>query len=157
LKTHAQPLTEAAFAPFGFVLDVPTGGRRTGPHEIFADARGDAKLGVTLISLMPSQRPRRVAQIERHINAVQYFLHLSGGPVSLVVFPTQTDGSPDLARPHAYRAQAGQSFGYHKGTWHAGVAALGEAACVASILSRDGTQADVEEHAVETPIEVDWT
>lgn len=157
MKTHAHPLTAAAFAPFGFVIDVPTDGQRTGPHEIFADGRGGAKLGVTLISLLPSQRPRRIVQIERHTNARQYFLHLSGGPVSLLVFPTQADDSPDLARPHAYLAHPGQSFGYHKGTWHAGVAALGAAACVASLLSRDGTRADVEERAIGTPIEVDWT
>ena len=157
MKTLAIPLTAAAFAPFGFVIDVPTGGERTGPHEVFADTRGGAKLGVTLIDLRPSERPRRIVQIERHVNAVQYFLHLSGAPVSLVVFPTQAGGSPDLARPHAFFAQAGQSFGYHKGTWHAGVAALGEASCVASLLSRDGSRGDVEERAVETPIEVDWT
>jgi len=156
MNIYANQLNAAAFAPFGFVIDVPSDGQRTGPHEIFADARGGAKLGVTLINLMPSQRPRRIARIERHINAIQYFLHLSGGPVSLVLFPAQADGSPDLARPHAFVAQAGQSFGYHKGTWHAGVAALGDGACVASLLSRDGTQADVEERALETQIEVDW-
>jgi ureidoglycolate lyase len=157
MKMQAMALTAEAFAPFGFVLDVPRDGARTGPHTLFADTREGAQIGVTLISLVPSAKPRRITQIERHPNAAQYFLHLSGGPVSLVVFPTLAGGAPDLAKPHAFRAQAGQSFGYHPGTWHAGVAALGAAASVASLLSRDGTSADVDELALEIPVEVDWS
>ncbi|MBI1245488.1 MAG: hypothetical protein GC202_10820 [Alphaproteobacteria bacterium] len=154
---RAEPLDEPAFRAFGFILDVPCDGRRTGPVPVIADRRPSATITANLIDL-PAQNGRRtVSQVERHLHGAQFFLHLSGGPVSLVVFPADSGGRADLARACAFVAAPGQAFGYHPGTWHAGVAALSERAAVASLLARDGTAGDVEEAMLAEPIEVDWT
>lgn len=154
---RAQPLSQAEFAPFGFVMEAPPTGMRTGPLPVIADARPTAKVTATLIDLPAQHAPRAVAQIERHYHSSQFFLHLAGGRLSLVVFPALPDGKPDTANARAFVAAPGQAFGYHPGTWHAGVAALGENAQVASLLSRDGTSSDVEEHLLSATIEVDWS
>lgn len=157
IRLRAQKLTEDAFRPFGPVMAVPAGGARTGPLPVIADPRPAAKVTATLIDLPPQTAPRAVRMIERHMNSAQFFLHLSGGFLSLVVFPAAADGQPELSGARAFVAAPGQAFGYHPGTWHAGVAALGVGAQVASLLSRDGTAGDVEECTLAETIEVDWT
>ena len=157
IRLHAQALTEDSFRPFGPVMAVPTDGARVGPLPVIADPRPSAKVTATLIDLPPQAAPRTIQKIERHMNSAQFFLHLSGGALSLIVFPTSDDGQPDLSHARAFIASPGQAFGYHPGTWHAGVAALDEGAQVASLLSRDGTPGDVEEKTLAEAIEVDWT
>lgn len=156
-RFRAEALSQAAFAPFGFVMEAPQAGMRTGPMPVIADARSATKVTATLIDLPAQRAPRTVAQIERHHHSSQFFLHLAGGGLSLVVFPAKADGQPDTANARAFVAAPGQAFGYHPGTWHAGVAALDAPARVASLLSRDGTPADVEERTIPEPIEVDWS
>ncbi len=154
---RAAALDAAAFAPFGFVLEVPGGGNRTGPVPVIADRRPDAAVTANLIDLPARTGPRSVAQVERHLHGAQFFLHLSGGPVSIVVFATDAVGRADPAGARAFIAAPGQAFGYHPGTWHAGVAALDRPATVASLLARAGTPDDVEEALLAEPIEVEWT
>ncbi|MBL8834490.1 MAG: ureidoglycolate lyase [Rhodospirillales bacterium] len=157
IRLRTEPLTQAAFAPFGFVMEAPADGMRTGPLPVIADTRPAAKVTATLIDLPAQRSPRAVRQVERHHHSSQFFLHLAGGGLSLVVFPTAADGQPDTAHARAFVAAPCQAFGYHPGIWHAGVAALGEPTRVASLLSRDGTPGDVEERALPAAIEVDWS
>jgi len=157
LRIRAEPLTMDAFRPFGFVMEAPRDGNRNGPSPVIADPRPTAKVTATLIDLPAQASPRRIRQIERHQNSGQFFLHLSGGLLSLVVFPATGGELPDAAAARAFVASPSQAFGYHPGTWHAGVAALGATAQVASLLSRDGTPSDVDERMLAETIEVDWT
>ncbi len=157
LRIRAEPLTVGAFRPFGLVMETPKDGNRTGPLPVIADPRPTAKVTATLIDLLAQTSPRPIRQIERHLNSAQFFLHLSGGSLSLVVFPAKDDGAPDIGAARAFVAAPGHAFGYHPGTWHAGVAALDAPAQVASLLSRDGTPDDVDERLLAETIEVDWT
>ncbi|MCM0018682.1 MAG: ureidoglycolate lyase [Tagaea sp.] len=153
---RAEPLTETEFAPFGFVRALPRDGARVGPFAPFADDRPGARVTTTLIDLPPQTAPRKIAMVERHLHSAQFFLPLTPGNMTLVVMPTATDGGPDIANARAFVAAAGQAFGYRPGTWHAGVAAAGGGAAVASLLSRAGTQDDVEERALAVPLSVTW-
>lgn len=157
LRIRTEPLTADAFRPFGLVMEAPKDGNRNGPLPVIADPRPTAMVTATLIDLPAQSPPRRIRQIERHPNSAQFFLHLSGGPLSLVVFPATRSELPDAGAARAFVASPGQAFGYHPGTWHAGVAALGATAQVASLLSRDGTPSDVDERMLAETIEVDWT
>jgi ureidoglycolate lyase len=153
---RAEPLTEAEFAPFGFVRAIPRDGARVGPFAPFADDRPGARVTTTLIDLPPQSAPRAIAMIERHKHSAQFFLPLAQGSLTIVVFPAAADGGPDIAHARAFVAAPGQAFGYHPGTWHAGVAAAGGPASVASLLSRAGTQDDVEERTLAVPLSVTW-
>ena len=151
IRLIAEPLTEAAFAPFGFVRAIPKGGMREGPFAPFGDMRPNAKVNATLISCPARKGARSIRDIERHLHGSQFFIPL-GGELSLVVFPGGDE--PDLAKGRAFIAAPNQAFGYHKGVWHAGVAAAAGEAAVASLLSRDGTAADVDERKLAEAIEV---
>jgi ureidoglycolate lyase len=156
IRVDAQDLTAEAFAPFGFVIELPSDGRRTGPHSVFADNRPDAKVTTTLIHLEPSLHPRSVIDVERHLHSVQLFLPLSNGRLSVVVFPSDAADRPDAAGARAFLASPGQAFGYHPGTWHAGVAAADAPVSVASLLSRNGTASDVVEAKLDRAVEIEW-
>lgn len=151
IRLVAEKLTAEAFAPFGFVREIPKNGMRDGPFAPFGDMRPNATVNATLISCPARQGPRSIRDVERHIHASQFFLPL-GGKLSLVVFPG--GGEPDLAHGRAFVAAPEQAFGYHKGVWHAGVAAAASQAAVASLLSRDGTADDVDERKLAEAIEV---
>jgi len=152
IRLIAEALTEAAFAPFGFVHAIPKGGLREGPFAPFGDDRPNAKVNATLISCPARQGSRSIRDIERHLHGSQFFIPLGGGELSLVVFPGGDE--PDLAKGRAFVALPGLAFGYHKAVWHAGVAAVARESSVASLLSRDGTAADVEERKLTEAIEV---
>lgn len=151
IRLVAERLTADAFAPFGFVREIPNGGLREGPFAPFGDDRPNAKVTTTLISCSARQGPRSIRDIERHLHGSQFFIPL-GGELSLVVFPGGDE--PDLAKGRAFIAAPHQAFGYHKGVWHAGVAAAANEAAVASLLSRDGTPDDVDERKLAEAIEV---
>jgi ureidoglycolate lyase len=156
IRVHAENLTAEAFAPFGFVIELPCDGRRTGPHNVFADDRPGAKVTTTLIHLKPSLHPRSVIDVERHRHSVQFFLPLSSGRLSVIVFPNDATDKPDATGARAFLAGPGQAFGYHPGTWHAGVAAANEPTSVASLLSRNGDASDVVETKLDRAVEIDW-
>lgn len=151
IRLVAERLTAEAFAPFGFVREIPKGGLREGPFAPFGDTRPNSQVNATLISCPARQGPRSIRDIERHLHGSQFFIPL-GGELSLVVFPGGND--PDLEQGRAFIAAPNQAFGYHKGVWHAGVAAISQEASVASLLSRDGTAADVDERKLAEAIEV---
>lgn len=157
VRLHAQNLTAEAFAPFGFVFDLPRDANRTGPHAVFADDRPDATVTTTLIHLKPAKHPRTVIDVERHRHSAQFFLPLSGARLSVVVFPSDATGRPDETAARAFLVGPGLAFGYHPGTWHAGVAATNEPASVASLLSRNGSASDVEETKLAHVLEIAWT
>lgn len=154
---RAENLTVGAFSPFGFVFDLPRDGCRSGPYAVFADDRPDAKVTTTLIHLKPSRQPRSVVDVERHQHSVQFFLPLSSGRLSIVVFPSDARDRPNTAAACAFIVGPGQTFGYHPGTWHAGVAAMDEPVTVASLLSRNGSASDVVEAKLDRMVEIDWT
>jgi ureidoglycolate lyase len=151
IRLVAEKLTAEAFGPFGFVREIPKGGLREGPFAPFGDTRPNAQVNATLISCPARQGPRSIRDIERHLHGSQFFIPL-GGELSLVVFPGGDE--PDLAMGRAFIAAPNQAFGYRKGVWHAGVAAAAQEASVASLLSRDGTPADVDERRLAEAIEV---
>jgi ureidoglycolate lyase len=151
IRLVAERLTAEAFAPFGFVRTIPKGGLREGPFAPFGDTRPNAQVNATLISCPAREGARSIRDIERHLHGSQFFIPL-GGELSLVVFPG--GGEPDLAQGRAFIAAPNQAFGYHKGVWHAGVAAVAQEASVASLLSRDGTPADIDERKLAEAIEV---
>lgn len=154
LQLTPEPLTVAQFAPFGVVIDHPTEGTRIGPSPVIADARPGARVAVTLIHLRSTPLPWRLDVFERHARSGQLFLHLSGGEVLIVVAPAAADGSPDCAAARAFIGARTQAFAYRASIWHAGLAAIGAPAIVASVLSRDGSAGDVDLAAPSLPIDV---
>lgn len=120
-----QPLTRAAFAPFGDVIETPGASHfaiNSGFAERFHDLASidvDAAGGRPLVSIFraqPRPEPLWLTLMERHPLASQAFFPLQDRDWIVVVA-----GGPDPCQPRAlqaFRAGGRQGVNYARGTWH---------------------------------------
>ncbi|AJX30220.1 ureidoglycolate lyase [Burkholderia oklahomensis] len=131
MKTLAiEPLTRAAFAPFGDVIE--TDGAKQIPINLgttmrFHDlARVDVadEGGRPLVNLFrgqPRTLPFEVTMLERHPLGSQAFVPLADAPYLVVVAPA---GDLDPSRIRAFVTRGWQGVNYAKGVWHHPLIAL---------------------------------
>lgn len=147
-----HPLTRAAFAPFGAVIE--TEGTEhfpinNGTTERFHDLAPvvAAEGGRVLISIFrgqPFAPPIPIAMVERHPLGSQAFMPLDRRPWLVVVAPAGPDGAP--GEPVAFLASGSQGVSYAPGTWHHPLVALG---AVSDFLVVDRAAPDnLEEHTL---------
>ena len=151
---RAQPLSAAAFAPFGEVLEA-----EGPPDRIINDGRcarfhdrarldfADGCAGLSVFRARPCALPWEVALLERHPLGSQAFLPLSADPFLVVVAP-DAGGWP--GRPLAFVAGPGQGVNYRRGVWHGVLTPLGGPGLFA-VLDRIGDGANLEEHRLSAP------
>ena len=127
-----EPLTRAAFQPFGDVIETDGAGHfeiNNGTTTRFHDlARIDvgAEGGRALVNIFrarPLPLPLAVAMIEKHPLGSQAFVPLRDAPFLVVVAPPGDRVAPEDLR--AFRAEAGQGVNYAAGVWHHPVIAVG--------------------------------
>jgi ureidoglycolate lyase len=125
------PLTRAAFAPFGDVIE--TQGSRHYPindghaerfhdlaHVDVAEAGGRPLINV--FRARPWPAPIRIAMLERHPLSSQAFLPLGDARFLLVVAPP--GAPPAVAAIRAFVSDGRQGVNYARGTWHHPLLAL---------------------------------
>jgi ureidoglycolate lyase len=127
-----EPLTRAAFAPFGDVIEldgatqIPINlGTTIRYHDLAKVDVGDQD-GRTLINLFrgqPRVLPFEVSMLERHPLGSQAFIPLNDKPYLVVVAP---GGELDPAAIRAFVTSGWQGVNYAKGVWHHPLLALGE-------------------------------
>ena len=129
----AQPLTRAAFAPFGDAIEADgaqhfeiNNGSTTRFHDL---ARVDvaAEGGHTLVNIFrarPLPMPLTVAMMEKHPLGSQAFIPLEAAPFLVVVAPPGESVAPEDLR--AFLTQGRQGVNYARGVWHHPVIALGQ-------------------------------
>ena len=128
---HVEPLTRAAFAPFGDVIETDgaehfeiNAGTTIRFHDL---ARVDvgAEGGHTLVNIFrarPLPMPLTVAMVEKHPLGSQAFVPLDAAPFLVVVAPPGETVAPEDLR--AFLAEGGQGVNYARGVWHHPVIAL---------------------------------
>jgi len=119
-----EPLTAAAFAPFGNVIEASDSAVKieiNEGHAIRYDRLAEVDVadggGTPVISLF---RAKPLAELvlksfERHPLGSQSFVPLSGKPYLVAVAPA---GNFDVAKVRAFRAEGHQGVHYLKGVWH---------------------------------------
>ena len=121
----AEPLTRAAFAPFGEVLETPGAELRiinegtTERYHALAHADADAAGGKAIVSLFrASCRPLPVIirMLERHPLGSQAFFPLSDPDWLVVVGEGQA--RPERNSIRCFRATGKQGVNYARNTWH---------------------------------------
>ncbi len=151
---HPEPLTAAAFAPFGDVLDA------TGDHRLinaglcqrhhdraaldFGPEPGRA--GISIFRAAPRALPYTFDLIERHPEGSQAFLPMTADPFLVIVAP-----SPQAA-PRAFLTNGAQGINLHRGTWH-GVLTPLAAPGLFAVMDRIGPTPNLEEYRYAQP----WT
>ena len=155
---HIEPLTVAAFAPFGDVLDVSgepdkiiNQGLCGRYHDRAVVDVIDGKAGISLFNAQARLLPLVLDMVERHPDGSQAFLPMSFTPFLVIVAPDE-NGKP--GRPRAFLTTAGQGMNYHRGTWH-GVLTPLHAPGLFAVVDRIGAGDNLQEHWFDTPFTVE--
>ncbi|SJZ37405.1 ureidoglycolate lyase [Enhydrobacter aerosaccus] len=146
----AQPLTQAEFAPFGDVIDVPAEPGRKYYEEALGNLRPQARPSLS-VSLRPEtpDRPLRAELLERHEFSSQTFMPLDVGRWLVIVAPHAATGGPDVGQVKAFIANGRQGVTYRPNTWHHGLTVLDRPGRFAVFMWRDGSKGDEEFVPVE--------
>lgn len=154
MKLTLQPLTAAAFAPFGDVLEVagdPDKIINQGLCGRYHDRANidivDGKAGISLFKAQARALPITLDMMERHPLGSQAFLPMSHDPFVVIVAP-DADGAP--GQPLAFLTTPGQGVNYARGTWH-GVLTPLHAPGLFAVVDRIGDGANLQEHWFEKP------
>jgi len=139
-KIPLVPLTQDAFAEFGYVVERKQDGKAgisvnqgRGDKKIicenFENLRPSAKVCLSVFHLRPSTLPIEVALLEKHPHSSQAFIPMCPQNSSveesyyLVMVASGTDTSIPGALK-AFKAKASQGIIYHPGVWHYPLAVL---------------------------------
>lgn len=150
-----EPLTAAAFAPFGEVLEAAgppdrliNDGRCGRWHDrALLDFGPGGRAGVSLFLAEPRELPLLLDLLERHPEGSQTFLPMTLAPFLVVVAPDE-GGRP--GRPRAFLTAPGQGVNYRRGSWH-GVLTPLSAPGLFAVVDRIGPGPNLEEHRFAEP------
>lgn len=151
ITLDVQPLTKAAFAPFGDVIEVAgaelrliNGGTTERYHDLAkVDVAGDqARVLINIFRGQAFAPPIDIHMLERHPLGSQAFYPLQNRPF-LVVVGEDTGGKP--AHPIAFLAQGNQGVNYHRNVWHHPLISL-EQSSDFMVVDRGGEGNNLEEY-----------
>jgi len=124
LRLVAAPLTAAAFAPFGDVIETEgrahypinagTARRYNDLAAVDVSAAGGRPL-ISIVSAEPVALPLRLRLMERHPLSSQAFIPLSSAPFLVVVAPSGALATEGI---RAFLSNGRQGVNYRTGTWH---------------------------------------
>ena len=145
-----EPLTAAAFAPFGDMLEAagePDRLINEGLCERFHDRARldfgqDGRPGISMFRAQPRTLPYELTLVERHPDGSQAFIPMTADPF-LAIVAEDTDGRPGNVR--AFLTETGQGINILRNTWHGVLAPLAGPGLFA-VIDRIGATANLEEH-----------
>lgn len=163
-----EPLTAAAFAPFGDVIEASDSAQRfqinQGHAERYHDlasvdlAGSGARALISIFRSHPRRFPLSLDLLERHPLGSQAFMPLAALSYLVVVAPG--GDAPDVQALRCFIAAAGQGVNYARGTWHHPLLSL-HATTDFLVIDRGGPGINLEEHAlpaghIRIPEPADW-
>lgn len=111
------PITAAAFAPFGKLVQPMPDGAPAGDVDQALDLSG-GRPRFYIMAL--DHRALTVSRITRHTQATQVLASVGGGEWLLAVAPPGEAAEPDPAAIRAFRIPGDVAVLLARGTWHAG-------------------------------------
>ena len=153
-----EPLTAAAFAPFGQVLAA------AGPpdriinrglcgrwHDRAAlDFGPGGRAGISVFLAQPRALPYDCDLLERHPEGSQAFIPMHAHPFLVIVAP-DAGGVPGA--PRAFVTDGAQGINLTRGTWH-GVLTPLAAPGLFAVVDRIGATPNLQEHVLPQPFRV---
>ena len=151
-----EPLTAAAFAPFGSVIEADPAAMRlinggtTERYHALAAAETYGEGAHVLLNIFrgsPRAFPYAITMMERHPLGSQSFSPLTPRDW-LVVVSEDEEGRP--GRPRVFRARGDQGVNYRANVWHHPLMAVGETTDFL-VVDRAGPGNNLEEFFYDTP------
>lgn len=150
-----EPLSAAAFEPFGQVIEAGPGVTHYVINDGFAErfhdlARVDTSSGggnalVSIFRARPRALPLRLGEMERHALGSQFFMPLA--PLRFFVVVAAAGPAPQAAQLRCFRAGPGQGINLARGTWHHPLLALDAGDFLVIDRGGPGAADDCEVHA----------
>ena len=155
IRIPTEPLTKAAFAPFGDVIELRDRPNKIinqglyGRHHDLArlDFGPGGRAGISLFDAEPRSLPYRLDMMERHPEGSQAFIPLNPAPFLILV---AEDAGDRPGRPRAFLTAPGQGVNFHRNTWH-GVLTPLAAPGLFAVIDRIGETPNLQEHWFEVP------
>lgn len=152
-RIPTRPLTPAAFARFGDVLDAAgtpdkliNQGRCGRFHDRAQLDFCDGRAGLSIFSAQKETLPYRLQMMERHPLGSQAFMPMTEHAF-LVTVAEDDGGKPGV--PVAFLTEAGQGINLRRGVWHGVLTPLAEPGLFA-VIDRIGDGTNLQEHWFET-------
>jgi ureidoglycolate lyase len=144
-----EPLTAAAFAPYGDVLEAAGDYRLINEGmclrhhdraliDVGANA-GDGRPGISIFNAVARKLPYKLNLIERHPDGSQAFVPMTQHPFLVIVAD-----NPEMP-PRAFLTNGAQGINLHRGIWHGVLTPLADPGLFA-VIDRIGTTTNLEEH-----------
>lgn len=162
MMLKAEPLTAAAFAPFGEVIEVAGHAPRMineGTCERFDDlapvdvmANGGRPL-ISIFKAAPRPLPFEVRALERHPLSSQAFYPLDGVAFLVVVAADPDVATPWPSRIRAFHAAGNQGVSYRRNTWHHALLAIGQTSHFL-VVDRGGPGENCDEVVIDPTVRV---
>ena len=152
-RIRAEPLTAAAFRPFGQVIEahgspdrIINDGMCGRFHDLIEIDVRDGRAGLSIFRAVPRALPYWLSMVERHPLGSQAFVPMTQHPFLVTV------ANPGEVR--AFLAGPGQGVNFARGTWHGVLTPLHSPGLFA-VIDRIGETPNLEEHWFETPYVVE--
>ncbi len=150
-----EPLTAAAFAAFGDVLDAMGDFRLINDGlcqrhhdrarlDFAPEISPDNRPGLSIFNATPRQLPYTFDLIERHPEGCQAFIPMTQNPFLVIVAISPND------KPRAFLTNGAQATNLHRGTWHGVLTPLHPPGLFA-VVDRIGASANLEEYRYPQP------
>jgi len=142
-SSKAEPLSPAAFAPFGDVAERPIDQRRR-----YLPTAVDRSVEASDFSLWISSAakvgklPLQITQLERHPYSAQTFIPLGSSDYLAIVCPANPEGRPDPGALRCFIAGPHQSITFARNVWHHPMTVLGHSMEFAVAMNMTGRQDD---------------
>ena len=165
-ELQLQPLTQAAFAPFGEVIEAvgePSYWINDGQTERFhalslatalpaTEQQGSVAVGMSIFrNQVVLALPSAIHMLERHPLGSQAFIPLAGQAFVIVVAKPRNENQPDEAEIYAFISNGQQGVNYHAGTWHHPLLTL-EAPSDFLVVDRIGKGHNCDVHTLNQPV-----
>ncbi len=159
-RLQPQPLTAAAFAPYGSVIAAAAGGAAVNDgsssrHEAVSalDLQRDGGRAVLAVyEARARQFPFLARGLERHRWSDQVFLPLGGARRCVLLVAPANLAAPRVQDCLAFVSDGQQGLRLAAGTWHHGLLSLDDGPW--AVLERRAAAPDCDEHAFGEPLEL---
>ena len=155
LTVTLEPLTAAAFAPFGDVVAAPAvpGERALHTDALTPDGEG-TRVSLHVNHVLPSELPLVATRMECHPATSQTFLPLDASRYLVVVAGRAGDGGPDPASLKGFWSTGTHGVTYRRNVWHHGMVVLDRPARFAVLMWRRTEGPDDVFAALPAPVEL---